>query len=274
MKFTVFGSKGYLGSSFTKYLKSQNIECLTLDIRNDEIPKENLGHVIYAIGVPNFKENPMKAVDAHVFQLNKLLNKINFDSFLYLSSTRVYHNTSSTDENASLIVNPSDFHNLYNISKIMGEAICNISKQQNVRIVRLSNVIGNNFGSNVFLTSIIQDALKTKKIILQSKLDSEKDYVYIDDALNMMLKISLQGKNSIYNIASGQNIKNNEIVNKLKEITGCKIEVMKNATIHLFPPISIKQIQKEFNFEPTSILNKFEKIVSEYEEKLNMNKND
>jgi len=274
MRFTVFGSKGFIGSALTNYLKLQNIECLTPNVRNEVIPKENLGHVVYAVGVSDFKQKAMKAIDAHVLLLNRILNKTKFESFLYLSSTRVYYNTKSTTENSPLVVNPSDFDNLYNISKIMGEAICNISKQKNVRIVRLSNVVGNNFNSNIFLPSIIQDALKTKKIILQSKLDSEKDYVYIDDALNMMLKISLQGKNSIYNIASGQNIKNNEIVNKLKEITGCKIEVMKNVTSHSFPPISIKRIQKEFNFEPISILNKFEKIVSEYEEKLNMNKND
>jgi len=196
MKFTVFGSTGYLGSSLVKKFKSENIECATPDIRNDKIGDENLGHVIYAIGVPNFKQNPSKAIDAHVILLNRLLNETNFESFLYLSSTRIYFNALSTDENSSLIVNPLDLDNLYNISKIMGEAICNISKKQNVRIVRLSNVTGNNFNPNIFLTSIIQDAIKFKKIILHTKLDSEKDYVYIDDVLNILQKISMYGKNS------------------------------------------------------------------------------
>jgi len=268
MRFTIFGSKGYIGSALTNYLKLQNIECLTPDIRNDEIPKENLGHVIYAIGVPDFKQNPMKAIDAHVFLLNKVLNETNFESFLYISSTRVYYNASSTNENSSLVVNPSDFDNLYNISKIMGESICNISKQRNIKIVRLSNVVGNNFDSNIFLPSIIQDAIKFKKIILQTRLDSEKDFIYIDDVLDILQKISLQGKNLIYNIASGQNISNDEIVRKLQEITGCKIEVIVNAKKHSFPPINIEQIQKEFNFKPTNVLDKFEKIVIEYKNKL------
>ena len=79
MKFTIFGSKGYIGSALCDYLKLQNIECITPDIKNDKIPKENLGHVIYAIGVPNFKQNPMKAIDAHVFLLNRLLNETNFE---------------------------------------------------------------------------------------------------------------------------------------------------------------------------------------------------
>ena len=268
MRFTVFGSKGYIGSAFHNYLKSQNIECLTPDVINENIPKENLGHVIYAIGVLDFKQNPMKAIDAHVFLLNRLLNEINFESFLYLSSTRIYFNALSTDENSSLVVNPSDFDNLYNISKIMGEAICNMSKKQNVRVVRLSNVVGNNFDSSLSLPSIIQDAIKFKKIILQTSLDSEKDYVYIDDVLEILQKISLHGKSSVYNIANGQNLSNEKIVKKLQGITGCEFKVIKNAKKYSFLPISIKRIQREFNFEPTPVLNKFEKIVCAYQNKI------
>jgi nucleoside-diphosphate-sugar epimerase len=264
MKFTVFGSTGYLGSLLVKKFRSENIECMTPDIRTDEISDENLGHVIYAIGVPNFKQNPSKAIDAHVILLNKLLNEIKFESFLYLSSTRIYHNVSSTYENSPLMMNPSNDNDLYNISKIMGEIICNSSKKQNIRIVRLSNVTGNNFNSDIFLTSIIQDAIKKEKIILQTTFDSEKDYVYIDDVLDILPKISVQGKNSIYNVASGKNISNENIVKKIQNITDCKIEMIKNAKKYSFPPISIERIQKEFNFEPSSILNKFEKIVSEY----------
>jgi len=264
MRFTVFGSKGYLGTALTDYLKSQNIECLTPDVRNEPIPKENLGHVIYAIGVPGFKQNPIKAVDAHVFLLNKILNETNFESFLYLSSTRIYSNASSTKENLSLVVNPSDFDNLYNISKIMGEAICNISKKQNVRIVRLSNVTGHNFNSSIFLTSIIQDAIKFKKIILQTKLESEKDYVFIDDVLDILPKISMYGKNSVYNIASGQNLTNEKIVRKIQKDTGCEVEVIKNAKKYMFLPISIELIKKEFNFKSTLVLDKFEDIINAY----------
>jgi len=268
LKFTVFGSKGFIGSSFCNYLQSQNIECLTPDVRNNKIPTENLGHVIYAIGVLDFKQNPMSMINAHVFLLNKILNETNFESFLYLSSTRIYLDALSTNENSSLIVNPSNFDNTYNISKIMGEMICNISKKQNIRIVRLSNVVGNNFNSNLSLPSIIRDAVKNKKISLQTSLDSEKDYVYINDVLNILQKISLCGKSSIYNVASGQNLNNEKIVKKIQEITGCKLEVIENAKKYSFLPISIERIQKEFNFEPTSVLNKFEKIIHTYQNKI------
>jgi nucleoside-diphosphate-sugar epimerase len=133
-----------------------------------------------------------------------------------------------------------------------------------VRIARLSNVTGNNFNTNLFLPSIIQDAINFKKINLETRLDSEKDYVYIDDVLEILPKISLEGKNRIYNIANGKNTSNEEIVKKIQEITNCEIEIKKKATTYRFPTISINRIQKEFGFKPTSVLEKFEKIVSDY----------
>ncbi len=264
MKFTIFGSTGYLGSSLIKKFEANNIEYDAPDLKNEKNLGENLGHVIYAIGVPNFKQYPSKAIDAHVILLNKLLNETNFESFLYLSSTRIYHNASSTNERADLLVNPLDENNLYNISKIMGEAICNSSKKSNVRIVRLSNVTGKNFNSNLFLPSIIQESLKSKKITLQTNLESEKDYIYIDDVIDILPKISLQGKDSIYNVASGKNITNEQIVKELQRITGCEVEVEKNATKYSFPTISIEKIRNEFDFKPISILDKFNEIINEF----------
>ena len=269
MKFTVFGSSGYLGSSLVRKFKSEKIECLTPDIKKDKIEDKDLGHVIYAVGVSNFKENPQKAIDAHVILLDKILKETNFESFLYLSSTRVYHNSSSTNEKSSLIVNPSNFEHIYNISKIMGETICNISTKEHVRIARLSNVTGKNLNQNVFLSSIINDAIETKKIILQTTLDSEKDYVHIDDVVEILLKIAQKGENNIYNIASGKNLSNNQIVNKIQETTECKVEVMQNAIKYLFLPINIDRIKNDFGFEPRSILDEIKPIINSFRNREN-----
>ena len=204
MRFTVFGSTGYIGSSLIKKFSKEGIECITPDLRNKKSFKDDLGHVIYAIGVPEFKSFPEKAIDAHVILLNKLLQETNFESFMYLSSTRVYHNSISTKENSILSVNPLDDYYHYNISKIMGEVICRTSEKSNVRIVRLSNVTGKNQNLNLFLPSIIHDAINKNKIILRTNLESQKDYVYINDVLEILPKIAIYGKDSIYNVANGK----------------------------------------------------------------------
>lgn len=267
MKFTIFGSSGYLGSSLKKELISKKIECVTPDPRCDKILDNNLGHVIYAIGVPDFHKDPFKTIDAHVILLNKILKEQNFESFLYLSSTRLYHNALSTAENSRLNVNPSYLDDLYNISKIMGESICNMSRKSNVRIVRLSNVTGNNFDSNTFLASIIRDAIQKKKIFLKTSLNSQKDYVYLNDVIDLLPKIAINGKHSIYNIASGQNLTNEELAKRIQQITKCKIQVATNAKKYEFPKISINLIKNEFNFKPTSILDKIDEIIKTYQKK-------
>ena len=270
MKFSIFGSKGFIGSNMTSYLKNQKIECDELEPDDEQIFEKPLGHVIYCIGVTaDFRERPFDTVEAHVCTLHKILKKCNFDSFLYLSSTRVYLDSISTNETEQLLVNPNNLDNLYNISKLMGESLCFASEAQNVRIARLSNVVGNNKDHNDFLSSIIHDAVYNKKIILHTVPDSEKDFVCIEDVVRCLQMITLNGTKKIYNIASGKNTKIIEITNKLNCIVNCKINFGKDCLNKSFPIINIKRIQEEFKFKPSPFLFKLKEMVQLETEKLN-----
>jgi nucleoside-diphosphate-sugar epimerase len=170
----------------------------------------------------DFRKRSFDAVEAHVCLLHKILKKCKFDSFLYLSSTRVYANSLSIDENTQILVNPNKFEGIYNISKIMGESLCFASVKPNVHIVILSNVVGNCNNTNDFLSSLIHDAINYKKIILHTTSRSKKDYVYIDD-VKILPKILVQSKQKIYNVVSGKNTKVKEITDELKKKTNCEI---------------------------------------------------
>ena len=259
MKFSVFGSKGFIGSNIVNFLKNQKIECNMLEPNNEKIFERSLGHVIYSIGITgDFRKRPFDAVESHVCLLHKILKKCEFDSFLYLSSTRVYSNSLSTNEDTQLLVNPNKFEEIYNISKIMGESLCLASVKPNVRIVRLSNVVGNHNNTDDFLSSLIHDAVINKKIILHTTSESEKDYVHIDDVVKILPNISSQGKQKIYNIASGKNTKVKEITDELRRITECKIIFESNAKKKSFPKIDIKRIRTEFDFNPINFLTKLD----------------
>lgn len=260
----MLGSTGFIGTNLVNSLKEIGMDLFTPNIRNDDLTGKSLGNVIYALGVPNFKEDPFGTINAHVCILNKILQKTNFDSFLYISSGRIYRHASSTNEDANFFANPHNLDDLYNISKLMGESLCLSSKKSNVRIVRPSNVAGNNFSSNLFLPSILRDAVDTKKIIIHTSLNSEKDYVYIDDVVNSIIKISLKGNQNIYNIANGVNIKSKDIINKLIKITNCHIQEDHNAQEYSFPQISIERLKNEFQFKPISVLDKIEDMVNAY----------
>jgi nucleoside-diphosphate-sugar epimerase len=274
MKFTVLGSKGFIGSHIVKYLKEQNIDYFTPEIRKQSLFEGSLGHVIYAIGITaDFREKPFDTVDAHVCNLKNFFKQAKFDSFMYLSSTRVYSESYSTNEDDPLTVKPLQTDNLYNISKIMGESLCMTLNNPNVRVVRLSNVFGTNFHSSNFLFSIIRDAVEKNKVILNTTFESEKDYVYIDDVIKVLPEISLKGKHRIYNVASGQNTKVKDIIRVLSNITNCTVEQSNKAINHFFPLININRIKSEFSFNPISLLSKLESLVHTYRKQITYDSN-
>lgn len=265
MKFTILGSSGFIGSNLVKFLKSEKIECHTPDLREESISEiHNLGHVVYAIGVSDFINHPNKTVEAHVCKLNDILFNSNFESLTYFSSGRFYYNEKSTSENSTFTINPLNPDHLYNISKLLGESLCNATRNSNIKIIRPSNVTGIGTPSNLFIPSIILDAINKKEITLQSTLDSERDYIHINDLIKIIPKIILEGKEKIYNIASGKNITNREIVTKIQEITECSVKVSNNPNKFNVPTIDIKQLQKEFDFKPNSILEYLGDIVEHY----------
>lgn len=267
-KFTIMGSSGFIGSHLVNYLEKNNFECQTFDIRKQKIPNTDLGNVIYCLGESDFLNKPFDTIESHVCHLNSILKDGIFESFLYLSSGRFYYNATSTDEKTPILINPTEPNDLYNISKIMGESLCYVLKNPHVRIVRMSNVTGPNSPSNLFIPSIIKDALENNKISLHSSLESEKDYIYITDVVDLLTRISLHGQSNHYNLASGYNTKSKDIVNIISKLTNCEIYVDENAKPFSSATISINKIKNEFNFQPISILEKIPELVNEMKKQL------
>ena len=265
MRFTVFGSSGFIGSHVHEKLASAGFECLT-PLRNDSlIEPEDLGHVIYCIGVTaDFRERPFDTVRSHVCYLSNLLEKARFSTFTYLSSTRVYQGSNLTTEESSIRSNPTKPNDLYNISKLLGESLCLASGRLGVRVVRLSNVYGKDFSSNNFLPSIIRDACQANRITLQTAWSSTKDYISVSDVVNVLPLISVSGKSTIYNVASGVNISNRILINKLRKSCQCSVSVAKGAPEVKFPRVNIKRLKDEFDFTPRSVLADVGKLVSDF----------
>ncbi len=264
-KFTIFGGTGLIGSSTSKFLESEGTTVHTPNIRKEAISKNNLGNIIYCIGIPNFLENPFEAIEAHSCLLKKILEKTRFDSFLYISSGRIYYNfCKTTKEDNEITINPHKRNDLYNISKALGESACISSKKENIKIIRPSNVTGNSFTSDLFIPSIIREAVKENKIKLFSTLDSEKDYIFIDDLVQIIPRILLEGKETIYNLAKGKNTTVKEITDKILMETNCKLEIDKNAKKFSPMQINIERVTKEFNFQPKSIVVKLPHMIKDF----------
>src|SRR5712692_3734139 len=156
--FTVLGSKGFIGSHLVRELAELDLECYA-PARDESLLKQNLGTIVYCVGLTaDFRSRPFDTVAAHVCALNEVLKNCEFDSVLYLSSARVYGGQKSTaQEDDPLQLEPLQGDHLYNISKAMGESLT-LNCGRPARVVRLSNVYGDDYASQNFLTTIIRDA--------------------------------------------------------------------------------------------------------------------
>lgn len=177
----------------------------------------------------------------------------------------MYYNVNSTLEENSFTINPNMKNDLYNISKLQGESLCLSVNNPKIKIIRPSNVVGNSAPPNLFIPSLIKEAIKTGEIVLNSTLDSEKDYVYIDDLVELIPKIIFSDKFKIYNIASGYNTTSKEIINKIINLTNCKLKISPNAKKFSSGKINIDRIKNEFNFVPTNILDRIDDLVKFYQ---------
>ena len=269
--FTVLGASGFIGSNLVRWLRAQAIPH-SCPSRGKSLIGRPLSHVVYCIGLTaDSLEKPFETVHAHVSRLADLLEHAQFDSLLYLSSTRVYAGSREGREDAALEVNPNEPDDLYNLSKLLGESMCLSTRRPNVRVVRLSNVYGNDFSSQNFLSSVLRDVVEKRKVVLRTSLESEKDYVSIDDVVAILPSISLSGAHRIYNIASGHNTSHRAIVEKLVQLTGCDIEVLPAAGTIQFPKISIDRVRNEFGFRPTPVLDSLVALVERYRQAIHEN---
>ena len=266
MKFTVLGSTGFIGSNLCSFLEKQNIAYFAPGRNYKFTPDENLGHVVYAIGLTaDFRQRPLETVDAHVCKLLEVLRTCRYESFLYLSATRVYARIDHlAAETSNLIMDVNDPGDLYNISKIMGEAVCLSFPNDKIRIARLSNVVGDDWNSENFIYSILKEIKVSEKLLLRSEPESCKDYIVINDVVNLLYEISLKGRFRIFNVAGGRNISTRELLDFISDRVEFSYQVAKGSPVISFPQIDISRIKENFSFVPGDIFDKLDQVISVY----------
>jgi nucleoside-diphosphate-sugar epimerase len=255
MSWTVLGAKGVIGRQLVFQLRAAGHTVYAPDRDDIELYQRPLGNVIFSIGLTaDFRQRPYETVESHVSVLAEMLQKGDFESLLYLSSTRVYGRSASGSEESPLPVLSQDPSDLYNLSKLMGESLCLQDTRSSVRVARLSNVIGGeDADSSNFLPSIIRQA-RNGRIVMQTALDSCKDYIHIEDVVELLPLIATTGSKRVYNVASGVQITNAQWATQMVLDTSCIVEVMPDAPAVRFVAIDVTRIRTEFNFQPRPVL--------------------
>jgi nucleoside-diphosphate-sugar epimerase len=253
--FTIFG-QGFVGTNISIFLKKKKCK-LFIPKKGKYKFKKNLHNVVYCIGNQNWLKDPEVTYNANLAMVPKIIFNNKFDSFTLLSTTRLYfaNPNTKTSENDPININSNNKNFLYNSFKIAAENLCLTLNNKNIKVIRMSNLFGDNFTNQAYiLPTWIRDSIINKKIDLFINKNSTKDFIYVDDAFDVLLKIIKTGKHRLYNVASGKNIKLSKILKEIKKITNCKINYANSSNIIKEPKINIKRIVNEFNFKPKNNL--------------------
>lgn len=244
--FTVFGGSGFLGSEIAAQLEGQGHSVLRVTRTSWPAPGTPLGHVIFTIGMTaDFRNRLLETFDLHILKLHAALTGYAFDSFVYLSSARVYSAATSTQEEAPLIVRPAELDHVYNISKLAGESLCLAYQNPRIRVVRLSNVYGARDVSNLFMTAVLREAVAKGSVMIGQAPESSKDYILVEDAAASVILIARSGKERLYNVAYGRNITHREIADLLIE-ENYSVDFGGNGMLSVFPKIDTRRLDAEF----------------------------
>ncbi len=207
----VFGAFGLVGSNFIESsvhflerpFKVTKIKC-------DEVPDnlELADYIYYGSGYgqpQKFGEDKLKTIQINTASLLEAFTYLKPDGkFIYISTSEVYSGADSPNTESVLgTTTPQHPRACYIESKRCGEAICESYRSlgYDVKIARLALAYGPGTKKNDtrVINQLIEQGLKGE-ITLRDGGEAIRTYLYIKDAVELLWKILLKGKKSVYNV--------------------------------------------------------------------------
>lgn len=244
MKVLVFGANGFLGKELIKLLKDNKVDCYTVsrtdatsnynvDISNFDSfnsLEDNKFNVIIncATILPggnfldsNYLETIYKTNILGTHNICKWIEKQTTVTKIVNCSTLVVVNkpwATPLTENAATY--PSGRHVLYCSSKLMQELIMTSfveNKSINLTNLRFSSLYGKSMNWNGLICNLIDQARNNKEIKITNGSKVSADFLHVNDAAAIILKLIFSNYNGILNGASGVEISILKLSETIKE---------------------------------------------------------
>lgn len=203
-----------------------------------------------------YNKNVQKYLESHLSELNDIIKfcKENKIILIFPSTACYFPKIEAHTEN-----DPLFSYNLYYFTKILCEKVIQKNKSLKFLILRIFNIYGT--GKNKII-DYIKTNLNKKKIFLNENINLERDFLHVDDFVNLIEKIIRSDEkkfNQIYNVASGKSFKY-EILQKFFKKKGKKLIFSNN--LKFTPPrpivkVNIKKAKQRFNWYPKKQLFKY-----------------
>jgi GDP-4-dehydro-6-deoxy-D-mannose reductase len=235
-KILITGSSGFIGSNLSSLLSKNNYKIHLVNSSNGDIfdnetwkkfPKCDL--LIHLAGLsftPMSWENPSLFYKTNVIGTQEALNYCNKNNAkLLFLSTYLYGNPIDLPINE---LHDIQVTNPYNLSKKICEDLCKFHYDYynlDVTILRPFNIFGPGQSKEFIIPKIIEQVNNGNKIEVNN-LKPKRDYLYISDLTNLILKSidNIKGFN-IYNVGSGRSVSVEKLIYLISEIFNKKISI-------------------------------------------------
>ena len=226
--------------------------------------------------VDNSIKDPSIFIQSNVVGTQNLLEcfrKAKYGKMVHISTDEVYGHLGFNDPSflESTPINP---RSPYAASKASSDLLCMAyinTFDCNISITRCCNNYGPNQHSEKFIPTIIKSLSKNKKVPIYGEGLNIREWVHVHDHNLAVWAVATKGKPEVYNIGSGVELTNIELVDKI-----CKImdkDLDKSAVFvedrlgHDFRySIDCSKIQEELLYEPlyTDFDEQLKELVKEY----------
>ena len=290
-KLSILGGTGFLGKNFVKRLTEKEIKSkLLIHKKNDEYSNESsVGDVLNTESLENFLEkndvvvnftgqisdNFEDYVKTNLTGAFNILNscvKKQVKHIILISTINVYGEKCNTSSIETDPVNPTTH---YSLIKSATEKIYQYYSENlnlNVTVLRFSHIYG--YEKKIGLISnLIYSSENQNPIKLSHNGNQERDFLYIDDAVEGIIKTleHLDNGFTIYNISSGEKISTLNLIKLIKKISNSEIFYEKQNTSPDEKCIwaSFQKAKMKTNFQPkVELKDGLKKIIDQKKSKI------
>jgi len=292
----VTGGAGFIGSNIAKTLLKRGFEVVVLDnlsrgsrkaipagarfvhgdirVRKDiERAMKGVSYVIHCAAllvIPDSFKDPGRFFEVNVLgtiNLLEVMTKMGVRNLVFSSSAGVY-----AEKNESPIhEDDKKFpYSPYGDSKLAMEHVMHsyhLANKMNITILRYFNPYGPGYNvtpAEHVVPVFFEKALKNEAFPVYGKGDMQRDYIYIDDLVDVHLLTMKQPGFNIYNVGGGKGTKIIELVKAIVKVTKSKSPINHVVTPKGYPQkmyANISKIRKELGWKPKVGINEGIKLT-------------
>ena len=207
-----------------KNFNFKKIDIINYKVLDNYLRKTNFEYVFHfaaQAGVRYSLINPNKYIQTNIvgfFNLMEIFKNKKVKRFFYASSSSVYGDSQKFPLKETEKINPI---NIYGFSKKLNEIIGEFYSKQyklNLTALRFFTVYGEWGRPDMFLFKLFKAIKNKNKFYLNNFGNHKRDFTYINDLVDILIKLMLKkdNKHNIYNISSNNPINIKKIINIYK----------------------------------------------------------